>query len=109
MTAEESIFTGIRARQYMRVEYIDHAGLPRTDILEGYTLGLDRSTQKILKGFHWASDPGPAYSKGPRAYPIEQITSVELMGQKFGRPYDEAGAKDFSGFTHIIYNWYFPA
>jgi len=110
MTVEESILAGIRARQLMRVEFADGTGRPRTDVLEGYTLGYNRSMQKILNGFHWASHPGPAYSKGPRTYPIEQITTVELVGHKFGgRPADESGAKDFSEFTHIIGNWYFPA
>jgi hypothetical protein len=109
MTVEESILAGIRTRQFMRVEYTDRGGRPRTDVLEGYTLGYNRSKQKILKGFYWASDPGPWYSAGGRTYPIERIVAVELTGHTFGRPQDETGAKDLSEFTHIIRYCYFPA
>jgi hypothetical protein len=109
MTVEELILAGIRTRQFMRIEYTDGGGRPRTDVLEGYTLGYNRSKQKTLKGFHWASDPGPWYSKGGRTYPVERITDVELTGHKFGRPQDETGAKDSSEFTHIICDCYFTA
>lgn len=106
---EELILAGIRTRQFMRVEYTDGVGRPRTDVLEGYTLGYNRSKQKILNGFHWASDPGPWYFMGRRIYPIERITAVELMGHKFCRPHDETGAKDFSEFTYIICDCYTAA
>src|ERR1700675_4176323 len=43
VTVEESILAGIRTRQFMRVEYTDGGGRPRTDVLEGYTLGYNRS------------------------------------------------------------------
>jgi len=109
MTVEQSILAGIRTRQFMRLEYTDGGGRPRIDVLEGYVLGYNRSKQKILKGFHWASDPGPWYSTGGRVYPIEGITAVELMGHKFVRPQDETGAKDSSEFTDIICDCYFPA
>ena len=109
MTVEQSILAGIRTRQFMRLEYTDGGGRPRIDVLEGYVLGYNRSKQKILKGFHWASDPGPWYSTGGRVYPIEGITAVELMGHKFVRPQDETGAKDSSEFTDIISDCYFPA
>jgi hypothetical protein len=109
MTVEESILEGIRTRQFMRVEYYDRGGQPHTDVLEGYTLGSNRAGLQILKGFHWASAPGPWYFTGGRNYPIERITAVELMGYKFGRPQDEIGAKDYSEFTQIISGCYFPA
>jgi hypothetical protein len=109
MTVEELILTGIRTRQFMRIEYTDGWGRPRMDVLEGYTLGYKRSKQKTLKGFHWASDPGPWYSKGGRTYPVDRITAVELLEHKFGRPQDETGAKDSSEFTNIICDCYFPA
>jgi hypothetical protein len=109
MTIEELILAGIRTRQFMRVEYLDGGGRSHTDVLEGYTLGYNRSEQKILKGFHWASAPGPWYSKGGRTYPVERITDVELTGHKFGLPQDETGAKDSSEFTNIICDCYFPA
>jgi hypothetical protein len=108
MTVVVSITEGINSRQFMLIEYTDVGGRPHADVLEGYTLGLDHSNQQILKGFHWASYPGPWYSKGGRTYPVERITAVELTGHKFSRPQDEAGAKDSSEFKSIICDYYFP-
>jgi len=109
MTIEEAILAGISTRQFMRVEFTDDAGQPRTDVIEGYTLGYSCSMRKILKAFHWASDPGPWYFSGSRTYPIEQITTVELIGYTFGRPHDHTGARDFSEFAHIVCGYYCPA
>ncbi len=106
MTVKDSIEVGISSRQFMRVEYTDDGGRPHADFLEGYTLGYDYSNQQILKGFHWASYPGPWYSTGGRTYPVERITAVDLTGYKFGRPQDEVGAKDSREFKHIICDCY---
>jgi hypothetical protein len=109
MTVRESILSGIRTRQFMRVEFIDSEGRLRNEILEGYTLGYDSAEQEVVKGFYWASDPGPWYSRGKRTYPIERIAAVELTGHRFGRPHDENSAKDFREFVHITWSCYFPA
>jgi len=93
----------------MRVEYIDGGGRPRVDVVEGYTLGYNRSGHKILKGFYWASFPGRWYSTGLRTYPVKQITAVELTKHKFCRPQDEVGANDSSEVARIIGDCYFPA
>jgi hypothetical protein len=109
MTVRESILSGIRTREFMRVEFTDSEGRSRTEVLEGYTLGYDNVEQEVVTGFYWASDPGPWYSRGSRTYPIERITAVELTGHRFGRPHDENCAKDFSEFVHITSSCYFPA
>jgi hypothetical protein len=109
MTIRESILSGICTRQFMRVEFTDSEGQLRTEVLEGYTFGYDNAGKEVLKGFHWASDPGPWYSTGNRTYPIERIIAVELTGYKFGYPQDENGAKDFSQFAHVIGSCYYPA
>jgi hypothetical protein len=51
MTVRESILTGIRTRQFMRVEFTDSEGRSRTEVLEGYTLGYDNIEQEVVTGF----------------------------------------------------------
>jgi hypothetical protein len=106
MTVTDSISAGISSRQFMKIKYTDDRGQLHTDILEGYTLGYDYSNQQILKGFRWASSPGPWYSTGRSTYDVERITAAELTGHKFGSPFDESSAKDSSEFRHIICDYY---
>lgn len=109
MTIEKVILAAIRTRQFMRINYLDQDGQICTDIIEGYTLGFNWSNQQILKGFHWASTPGPNFSTGERIYTVERILSVEAMEQRFDHPHDENAAKDSREFREIIGDSYFPA
>lgn len=102
---QDSICSAIRDHRFLRIRF-DDDGVERTDLIEPYTLGFNQSKELILSGYHWASDPGPAYSKGSRNYPVEKVISVEIKEQKFGPPADELAPRDVSQFSQIICDLY---